>query len=277
MSLPGINCKTLPTDVPPTGASVQTYLLDTAHALFTANPFVNSNGVSFFYNGQSCLPYGGLSYTIRNPGTPLTMNNAGTHVASIISLFNAEPSSLTVNEFQKNAEKLRESIEKEYCFYYRRYITMLNQTIGEAAKLPGFNPVKGPPPSFTPNAGGTNTSLQNDIDLTYQLNFRLNDILTILEALHVSRESTLNTYFGPDGVSGAIGGLNIDIQKMREKLGSDSQKLQNSNLVNDVQSAMIDYTIEKNESSKNLLAIYGFMNIVAIGLLFYLYRSAKNQ
>jgi hypothetical protein len=43
----------------------------------------------------------------------------------------------------------------------------------------------------------------------------------------------------------------------------------------DLKSAMVDYTVEKNSSSRNLLAIYGFMNIVAAGLIFYLYRTAK--
>jgi hypothetical protein len=39
--------------------------------------------------------------------------------------------------------------------------------------------------------------------------------------------------------------------------------------------SMIDYTMEKNSSSRNLLAVYGFMNIVAVGLLFYMYKAAK--
>jgi hypothetical protein len=52
------------------------------------------------------------------------------------------------------------------------------------------------------------------------------------------------------------------------------RKLQNSEMETNAKSAMIDYTVEKNSSSRNLLAIYGFMNIVAVGMLVYLYRAA---
>ena len=48
-----------------------------------------------------------------------------------------------------------------------------------------------------------------------------------------------------------------------------------SSFNDDVKQSMIDYTLEKNASSRNLLAVYGFMNIVAVGLLFYMYKASK--
>jgi hypothetical protein len=42
-----------------------------------------------------------------------------------------------------------------------------------------------------------------------------------------------------------------------------------------VKTAMMDYTIEKNNASRNMLAVYGFLNIVAVGMLYYMYSSIK--
>ena len=69
--------------------------------------------------------------------------------------------------------------------------------------------------------------------------------------------------------------LNATLDTARTNLVRHSKILENNNLTSDVQAAMIDYSIEKNSSSRNLLAVYGFMNIVAAGLLFYLYTNMK--
>lgn len=36
---------------------------------------------------------------------------------------------------------------------------------------------------------------------------------------------------------------------------------------------MMEYSVEKNRSARNLLALYGFLNLTAVGLLIYIYRS----
>jgi hypothetical protein len=36
---------------------------------------------------------------------------------------------------------------------------------------------------------------------------------------------------------------------------------------------MMEYSAEKNRSARNLLALYGFLNLSAVGLLIYIYRS----
>lgn len=36
---------------------------------------------------------------------------------------------------------------------------------------------------------------------------------------------------------------------------------------------MVNYSIEKNKAATNLLALYGFLNLSAIGILIYIYRS----
>jgi hypothetical protein len=90
-----------------------------------------------------------------------------------------------------------------------------------------------------------------------------------------SRLSTLDTYYNGASGTGQINAINMELDDTRTNLVNHSRKLQNNDLKSDVQSAMIEYSLEKNSSSRNLLAIYGFMNIIAAGLLFYIYTKSK--
>jgi hypothetical protein len=92
-----------------------------------------------------------------------------------------------------------------------------------------------------------------------------------MKALVNSRLNTLETYYGDRGVNR----LNGDLDNARRNLKDHSEQLQKNDMNTDIQSSMIEYSLEKNSSSRNLLAIYGFMNLVALGLLFYLYKNTK--
>ena len=92
-----------------------------------------------------------------------------------------------------------------------------------------------------------------------------------MKALVNSRLNTLETYYGDKGVNR----LNSDLDTARRNLKDHSEQLQKKDMNTDIQSSMIEYSLEKNSSSRNLLAIYGFMNLVAVGLLFYLYKNTK--
>jgi len=107
------------------------------------------------------------------------------------------------------------------------------------------------------------------------LNSVLNQILQVYEGLINSRNTTIASYYSNSDMN--VNSLNEDVTKSRESLQSQSTILKNANLATEAQSAMIDYSIEKNQSSRNLLAIYGFMNLVAASLIIYLYRSTNPQ
>ena len=116
---------------------------------------------------------------------------------------------------------------------------------------------------------------QNDITRMKQnteiLNSKLNQILQILQGLVNSRLTTLRGYYGENT---GVNEINRELDKNRADLIKHTSLLKNEQLEVDVRTAMIDYTLEKNSSSRNLLAIYAFMNIVAAGLIYYLHRNS---
>lgn len=161
--------------------------------------------------------------------------------------------------FSKNSAMLRSTIESEYCFYYKRYIYILTEIFQTASQR-------------NSNDLTADTGYQQKKVNTEKINMKLNQILQVLQGLANSRITTLSQYYGTNS---GVNQVNAELDRNRSDLIRHSHMLKNSKMEKEVRSAMIDYTIEKNSSSRNLLAIYGFLNIVAVGVLFYIYRSSK--
>ena len=166
----------------------------------------------------------------------------------------------SAKDFSSKAAALRVKIMTEYCYYYNRYMYALNVLLTQAT-------VSGADLS---TANTTYTTLKTN---TENLNGKLNQIIQVLQSLSNNRLATLNTYYGTDT---GVNKINDELNTIRTNLERDAKALNDSQMQTNVKTAMINYSIEKNNSSRNLLAIYGFLNIVAIGTLFYLYRNMKS-
>lgn len=206
------------------------------------------------YAGTSCI-------TTSSDGTvtPIavaTLLGTGTNSAATPSGIN--PATLpTGATYATKAAEVRKNIENEYCYYYRRYIYAMGILLDQLS-LAGLD-----------ISSLSYTTLHSN---TLKLNSKLNAIILALTNLVNSRVAGLNgLYQGTQSVNQ----LNTQLDATRKTLLDNSTALKDYNLKKNVTSAMIDYTLEKNSSSSNLLAIYGFMNIVAIGMLYYLYRNSK--
>ena len=215
----------------------------------------------------TCLP-SDVSTIISADGTVNRSALEG-HVASLITSKANPPQPANIEssardpdvanptkDFADKAATLRTNIQKEYCWYYRRYDWAMQKILMNVAS----------------NTGEVDASLKNG---AITLNTKLNVILLIMKGIVNNRLSSLNTYYNGASGTGQINAINMELDDTRTNLVNHSRKLQNNDLKSDVQSAMIEYSLEKNSSSRNLLAIYGFMNIIATGLLFYIYTKSK--
>jgi hypothetical protein len=213
---------------------------------------------------NSCLPNNGTGFATSSISASGIVNKAelDTHINTLLTQMSAvapTPSnSVKPDEFANKAATLRANINTEYCFYYVRYSYILTDLLTTAATISSVSI----PATYT-------TKKEN----TEKLNSKLNQILQVLQALVNSRLLSLKDYYGQNT---GVNALNTQIDTTREQLITHAKLLKKNDLEKDAKAAMIEYSIEKNSSSRNLLAIYGFMNIVAAGLIFYLYRTAKN-
>ena len=199
----------------------------------------SSNFIDSYYtvNGVSCLPNSGTGFAVTRSSSLDTLVDS--YVSG--SLLTTLPA-MSDSRYGVALTNLIGSIKAEYCFYYKRYMFALNQVLTLAAT------------AGTPmGSGSTYDSYKQNAK---RINTLLTQILVILE--NVSR----------------LSGSPVDINSIHGDLINHMRKLQDNEMEINAKSAMIDYTLEKNSSSRNLLAIYGFMNIVAIGMLVYVYRAA---
>lgn len=220
------------------------------------------------FPGTSCLPRGGQGFASSSIDNKGVINSAALddHVKDLLKKEKAfAPETIKqleemnpAEDFAKASATVRDNINKEYCFYYKRYIFILHQILIEAA---------------TQDSRKLGADYQTKKNNTEGLNSRLNQILQVIQALVNSRITSLKSYYGTDT---GVNQINTYLDNTRTDLLNHSKLLKNKTMEKDLKSAMVDYTVEKNSSSRNLLAIYGFMNIVAAGLIFYLYRTAKN-
>jgi len=220
------------------------------------------------FPGSSCLPNSGKGFSSSsiNAKGEIDAKALKTHIQSLLEKQKATaPRTIRQSEemnpaedFAKTSAVVRANINTEYCFYYKRYIYILNEILMQAA---------------TQNAkqlGDTYITKKNN---TEGLNSKLNQILQIIQGLVNSRLTSLRDYYGEKT---GVNQVNEYLNTTRNDLIMHSKLLKNKVMEKDLKHAMVEYTIEKNSSSRNLLAIYGFMNIVAAGLIFYLYRSSKS-
>lgn len=221
------------------------------------------------YSGASCLN------STWTPTQTLTSSDIDAWIVTLISREQAAAPGSNVDaqgnylsqtnensakDFATKSATLRVKIQNEYCYYYNRYMYALNALLTQAT-------VSGADLS---TANTTYTTLKTN---TENLNGKLNQIIQVLQSLSNNRLATLNTYYGTNT---GVNKINNELNTIRNNLERDAKALNDSQMQTSVKTAMINYSIEKNNSSRNLLAIYGFLNIVAIGTLFYLYRNMKS-
>jgi hypothetical protein len=188
----------------------------------------------------------------------------------------------TVNSYQKSLQKIgsneqetREQVGKtlpnvgvtekatmdgmknEFCHYYNRYKYSLNDLFSVIA---------------TTSSGSTLTSAQQTtintkLDVVKGFNTKLNDLVQITNFIATQRASEM----GSENTD--INALNTKIKATYGKLASHNATMRKETAIGDLRKQMVEFSQEKNLSANNLLAFYGFLNLVSIGLLFYIYRK----
>ena len=166
-----------------------------------------------------------------------------------------------IEKFMELEAEFIEGIKKEYCYYNSRYRFSLNDLIktlsdGYASK----DLVKAKPDKDL---------VTIKLEKTLALNQKINDITQIMNAatrLRLAQSQEHNQ---------SINALNETLMARSKKLNEESQILTSKQDDAVLYKNMVKVTTEKANYTNNMLMIYSFLNIVAIGTLFYVYRSIK--
>lgn len=227
-------------------------------AFCNSNENIRLDNYSANYPGTSCLPnQNGFTENANGIVADSVLQSHLTSLMATVGNSNKPIIDQTASDFSTGSQNLRTLIQNEFCYYYRCYIFALNKLLTDATST-----------NLPPDYNDTKTN-------TINLNKKLNHIIQLLQKLLQSRQNTLNNYYGTDVGQNGVQNVNDTLNATLITLQQHSAALENNKLEQTVKSSMIDYTIEKNESSRNLLAVYCFMNIVAVGILYQLYSSSS--
>ena len=158
--------------------------------------------------------------------------------------------------FMKKQEELLRNIEAEHCFYEARYKYALEQLF------------KNINIGYMNNTGDVQSAIKSSLASTQELNKKLNDLTQIINGITDDMLSSTNT------LEAETKALDRRMKEQKQKLDAQNKIISSNQAVTELNKQMVKFTEQKADYSNNLLGLYSFMNIVALGLLIYVYKSA---
>lgn len=150
------------------------------------------------------------------------------------------------------------SIKDEYCFYDSRYKYALQKLLSTVQQ------------GYITQSGDVQQGIQTYLQYTQRLNQKINDLTQIINAITNDMEASAAN------LSSEVKKFNKEVQEKQKQLEEQNKILSSQTAATKLNKEMVKFTEKKNKYTNNLLNLYGFMNIVALGLLIYVYRSAGN-
>jgi len=161
-----------------------------------------------------------------------------------------------IEAYMKQDREFVDGIKAEYCFYDGRYRYALQQLI------------KNLQVGYTDSNTTNQKAIQNYLKITQGLNRTLNDMTQLVSRITQQRQEDTKDQ------STSINSLNQELVSRGKQLSSQNDILQKEQGAANLYKEMVKFTREKANYTNNMLALYSFLNITALGLLFYIYRSA---
>lgn len=165
----------------------------------------------------------------------------------------------TPSVYTAKISALLEAAKQEYCFYDSRYRASLQYL---------FTAIR--------NAASNNTAeskqvIDTRLQTSQTLNRKVNDHIQIMNAITEKMMKSSTT------LQSEIEQFNKRLREQRDKLEEQNKIIHSNEAAMRLQKEMVTYSEEKARYSDNLLKMYSFLNIVAFGLLIYVYKAAGEE
>jgi len=167
------------------------------------------------------------------------------------------PLTQNIEVYQGKVKKLLEQSQKEYQFYNDRYKYSLNQL---------FNNIRS---GYNATTVDAQAAVQKHLTLSTGLNMKLNDSIQLMKGISDDMIATSTA------MQTELEALNKKMKGDKERLDYQSKIITSNDASGKIHKEMVKFTEEKARYNDNLLKVYSFLNVVAIGLLFYIYRAAE--
>ena len=150
------------------------------------------------------------------------------------------------------------SLQYEFCFWARIYRILIKD----------FITVQNTPTVETGFTQAKQTDeLRKLINALNSVNLRMRDIISIAKYISDKQREGLGQ------MNTEVNQFYTSLQANTNRLLQQANELSSKDVESRLRTRMMEYSEEKNNYANNLLALYGFANLIALGLLFYIYKS----
>lgn len=164
-------------------------------------------------------------------------------------------------EYQLRSKALFQNITAEYCHYEKRYMYSLKQLFAAIRSQAATQAT-----ATTPSP-----EIQKFLALSTRLNQTMNDLVRIIS--RVTREMRTDS----QTIQTEMTSINAQLERQQKSLEEQRNLIRSNEGVMKIQKQMVNYSSEKARRTDNLLSLYSVLNIVALGLLVYVYRAAGDE
>jgi hypothetical protein len=164
-----------------------------------------------------------------------------------IAPFNKADAKDPMKKFIKQENEFVNSIKAEYCWYEKRYFSALDTFIT----------------ALTATGTADTTAVDQSLRIVKELNQKLNLLIQITNRISKFNYTTSQEY------ENTINSINNKLEKRGKEITEQSRIFNSESAKADIHKRMVEYTKEKNKANHNLLALYGVLNLVALGILIY--------
>jgi len=218
-----------------------------------SNPSRDSNGILQSSSLQSWFN------TLVSSNVIPTLPTEANFKAAASAASNTNSQNTVIQAYIAAENKFSTDLLTEYCYYEARYKHALRTLISKLATQYST--------SGTQNTQVT-TEVNTYLTICETLNMRLNDLVLLSNAVARNRLETSRNK------TSEANQINDELQTRAASLQEQARILKDKSSTADLYKRMVEYTEEKNRANRNLLSLYSFLNIVALGMLIYVYRAA---
>lgn len=219
-----------------------------------------SNLKTPYSSDKTILPDIGKDDATNRSNGLLTNTAITNHITTKLQANNILPKDNDVPaKYNEKMDKFIKYAKDEYTYYYERYkfaLSILFTKIIDTYRTP-------------PTTTAVPAAVQTALDDVAALNLKLNDILSVVQTV------STNMHNAAVATNTQVTEMMKIMLENKDKMEKQGNMIRSNQASSNIQKEMVKYTEEKARYNDNLLKVYSFLNIVALGVLLYVYKAAE--
>jgi hypothetical protein len=206
-------------------------------------------GANFTYSSEGIIDQTSMrAYLEYLTNTKKRLPNPPSLIQSVNGSFDP------VKEYVTKRRAFLDEVRVEFCHNDARYKFALDKFVDAIV-------------NGSTSSAQTSGDVKKYMNYAHKYNKNLNNIIQIVQAINQQTYETARTK------DSEAQQLNTELTNRYGKIQAEMKFLNESASEEDVRKRMVTYTQEKARATDNLLSLYTFLNVVALGVLIYVYKS----